>query len=158
MPSRRASGGAWVRSSPPSTIRPDVGLITPAMVSSRVVFPEPAGPMTTPYPPCGMSNEMSESRKPPDCALTRCSEIMSAAERLAGAQRPQRCERHEREQHEHRGDWQRFAQSITRESIVAENAHDLRIVRQNHDRAEFTDRARPHDDRGGGETARGQRQ
>jgi hypothetical protein len=29
-------------------MRPDVALITPAIVSSSVVFPEPAGPMTTP--------------------------------------------------------------------------------------------------------------
>ena len=100
------------------SVPPDCGVM-PAIVSSRVVFPEPAGPITTPYAPLGTVNVMSVSRKAPTRAesprasITRLPAGAGAVEpgTLLITQRAQHRQRNEREDGEDRRDGQRLAQS-----------------------------------------------
>src|SRR5215204_4996345 len=124
----------------------------PAIVSSSVVFPDPAGPMTTPYAPLGTVNVTSASTNDPTRADSPRASITRLPARAGDVEPrtsvvPQRTERgqwEEREHGENRGDWQRLAEPEAREAIVAQHARGFRVVREDDDRAELAHRTRPH--------------
>ena len=132
---------------------------TPAIVSSSVVFPAPAGPSTIPHAPRGSAKRRRAARTHRRARTARSTAIIARARRAAVPARSVRSTSSgtSARMHEHGGHGKRGVEPVAGEAVVAQHARDLRVVREDHDRAELAHGARPHHDRGGEQPAAGER-
>ena len=81
----RSCAGASVTSRPPMKIRPDVGLLRPAISDSSVVLPEPLGPRMVTNSPCATSRSTSSAAATVPYRLLTASRRMSLIASVAMA-------------------------------------------------------------------------
>src|SRR6187200_3265688 len=90
----RSPGVSFVTSRPPSRTCPPAMGRRPATASSKEVFPQPVGPISTAYLPDGIANETPLSRKAP-CSIDRFSIWIKASSSSRSAAKTERPHQHQ---------------------------------------------------------------